>query len=226
MFAVMNKKWWKRGLILGAIVIIGFLYLEVFYWDYIGMKRFVKDKNATIENFVKHEDIFNQIYILSKRSPHFDLSISETDSVSLLLNFENNKHFGYYEFHNSQKIIIDTFSNQKNWTISTTDSIIFLTQGYGKKHFSQFEEIYQLTKQINGIRISNNKDVRLNIDYKTIFSNGFRYTSFYNNSSTEHYLEESFIGQKINNNFYWNYFDESTICSFLPYWVVPDSEFK
>ncbi len=224
MFAVMNKKWWKLGLTLGGFVIFVYLLADLFLLESGAKKRYLLDKKATIENFKKNEKRFNEIKFLSDSLPFFNFNLSKSDSVFLDLNFENHHFSSYEEYNNSIKIILDTFSNQKNWIVKTNDSTFIQSQKRVEEHFNQFEKISQLVKQVDCQRISNKND--LNIYYKTFHSTGFRYSFYYSNSSQNSRNEEFFIEKKLNEYFYWNFYDESLINFIHPHWIYPDSEFK
>lgn len=216
----MNKKWLKIGGFLGGLMIFIYLLVDLFLLDFVAEKRYLIDKKATIDNFSKHEQKFNEINQLSKLSPNFSFSISTSDSIFLLLNFGKYDFFGEHQSDDSLKIILDTTLNQKNWIIKTLDVGVHLTESYARDYFYRFEKIYQLVEQVNGIRISHLKGIQLNIDYKEIYSSGFRYISFHHNFQHST-LNEGPPNGKLNDHFHWYFFDESLICWVHPHWIIP-----
>ena len=220
----MNKKWLKRGLVLGVFLIFVYALAEMFLLDLGAEKRYLLDKEATIENFMNNESSFTDLRMLSYSLPSFNLSLSKSDSVYLVFNFDNHLFSSYDEYDNSIKIILDTFSNQKNWIIKTHDSTFIQTQKILAERFNHFEKISQLAQQVNCIRISNKEKQQLKIYFKTFYSSGFLYTSFYPDSS-EYLLEQYSSGEKLNSKFYWH-FDASLISYIHPHWIIPDSEFE
>lgn len=221
----MNKKWLKIGSILGSLILLIYLLVDLFLLDFVAEKRYLIDKQATIDNFSKHEQKFNEINHLSKLSPNFSFTISTSDSIFLLLNFGKYDFFDEHQSDDSLKIILDTTLNQKNWIVKTSDVDINLTESYARDYFNHFEKIYQLVEQVNGIRISHSKDSHLKIDYKEHYSSGFRYVSLHRNSQNFILNEESTYG-KLNDHFHWYFFDESLISWIHPHWITPEPEYK
>ena len=73
MFAVMNKKWLKRGLVLGGFLIFVYALAEMFLLDLGAEKRYLLDKEATIENFKSNQSSFTELRMLSDSLPSFNL---------------------------------------------------------------------------------------------------------------------------------------------------------
>ena len=230
MFALMNKKWIKRGFLLGGFLLIIFVILKPFVWDYQAERRYLNDKKATIENFDQQKVTFNKIRILAQSLPTFNLIESENDTIYLLFHLKepisSNQNFetDYFE-----ETIIDTFSNKKHWIVQASsggkDSTFIKSKTLVEDELSQFEKIYTLAKHVGCNRISNDKNLQLDIYYKNIKSSGFRYTSLYPNlyRNMEY---ETFVGEKLNEHFYWQFFDESLVYWIHPHYIVPDSEFE
>ena len=76
MFAVMNKKWLKRGLILGGFAIIAYVFLELFFWDYLAERRFLKEEKIATKNYFDEKNTFDEIQLVSAKLPNYDLIFS------------------------------------------------------------------------------------------------------------------------------------------------------
>lgn len=81
MFAVMNKKWLKRGLILGVFAVIAYLFLEIFFWDYLAVRRFLKEEKIATQTYFENKNIFNEIQLLSTVLPNYDLILNEKKKI-------------------------------------------------------------------------------------------------------------------------------------------------
>ncbi|MFK7771564.1 MAG: hypothetical protein AB8F94_05460 [Saprospiraceae bacterium] len=77
----MNKKWWKRGLILGAFALIVFLFLEIFFWDYLAVSRFLKEEKIATKTYLDKKNTFDEIRLLSDDLLSYDLDLNEKEKI-------------------------------------------------------------------------------------------------------------------------------------------------
>lgn len=239
MFAVMNKKWWKRGLILGVFAIVAYVFLGFFFLDFLAERRFLKEEKIATKTYLENRTSFDKIRLISDELPNYDLSLNEKGENYLTLHLkEINLHEQvdnsfYYNFNPEfSQGPIDVFINEEKWLIKIEhaqndsafqESIIFF-----KKNFTKFEKIRDGIKKINSTQISNKKNFSLNIRIKEDIYEGLQYSFYYPKNLSSLIHNEHYLGEEIDEYFYFHHYEkQSLFCGYSqPVWGIPSSRFK
>lgn len=235
----MDKKWLKRGRILGAFAIVAYVFLELFFLGYLAEKRFLNEEKIAIKTYFENKNTFDEIRFLSEELSNYDLDLNEKGENYLTLNVKentsdlgfDNSHFDYYKSQFSQGPI-DTFINGEKWLIkiehAPNDTIFQETLIFFKNNFTKFEKIRDGIKQINSTHISNKKNSSLHILFKEELYEGLRYSHYHFKNLKILTENEYYFGEKIDAHFFFNlYAKNSLFCGYsIPVWMIPESRFE
>ena len=205
MFDVMNKKWLKRGLILGAFAVVAYVFLEIFFWDYIAVRRFLKEEKIANKYYFDNKNTFDEIRLLSVELPNYDLDLNEQAKNYLTLDLKENNTLesndtSYFYYSNLEFLqgAIDSIINDERWFIKVenapNDTLYREALIFFKHNFTKFEKIKDGIKQINSTHISNIKNRSLHIRFKENICEGLQYSYYRFNYSKQ------FIRKVININ--------------------------
>lgn len=239
MFAVMNKKWMNRGLILGTIVMIAYIFLELFFWGYLAERRFLKEEKIATTTYFENKNTFDEIRLLSDELSNYDLILNGKEENYLRLNLkknnaEENTLPSYFFYHNLEfsQGPIDTFINGEKWSVeiedAPNDTAFQETLLFFKNNFIKFEKIRDGIKQINSTRISSKKAGSINIQIKGNICEELAYSFYYFDIPKNPTEYEPYYGERIDEHFFFNHCLRNDLfcCNARSSWMVPESRFE
>ncbi|MFK8007197.1 MAG: hypothetical protein AB8H03_12525 [Saprospiraceae bacterium] len=236
----MNKKWLKRGLILGAFAMIAFVFLEFFFWDCLAVWRFLKEEKIATKTYFENKNTFDEIRFLSNELPSYNLDLNKEKENSLTLNLKESDSeerfdtsYLYYNQSQFSQGSIDTLINKEKWLIkienAPNDTIFQEGLIFFKNNFTKFEKIRNGIKQINSTHISNVKNRSLHIEIKENFYEKLQYSHYQLYNSKNIVEDESYFGENIDEYFSFHLYDKPSglFCGYIkPTWMIPQCRFK